>query len=156
MVDITSNRDPSRNTDRVELRFVKLSNNARTPTRGSVHSAGLDLYSACDCVVKCHDKHLVKTDIQIELPDGCYGRVAPRSGLSVNHFVSVGAGVIDRDYRGNVGILMYNFGHEEFVVRKGDRIAQLILEKIFYPDIVEMEMLGDTTRGGNGFGSTGV
>ncbi|XP_025901540.1 deoxyuridine 5'-triphosphate nucleotidohydrolase, mitochondrial [Nothoprocta perdicaria] len=137
------------------LRFARLSENARAPTRGSARAAGYDLYSAYDCVIPPMEKAVVKTDIQISLPAGCYGRVAPRSGLAAKHFIDVGAGVIDEDYRGNVGVVLFNFGKESFEVKKGDRIAQLICERIFYPELEEVQVLDDTERGAGGFGSTG-
>ncbi|NXW45421.1 DUT protein, partial [Nyctiprogne leucopyga] len=96
------------------LRFTKLSENACAPSRGSARAAGYDLYSAYDCVIPPMEKAVVKTDIQIALPSGCYGRVAPRSGLAAKHFIDVGAGVIDEDYRGNVGVVLFNFGKETF------------------------------------------
>ncbi|XP_058703161.1 deoxyuridine 5'-triphosphate nucleotidohydrolase, mitochondrial isoform X1 [Poecile atricapillus] len=137
------------------LRFTKLSENAFTPSRGSPRAAGYDLYSAYDCVIPPMEKAVVKTDIQIALPSGCYGRVAPRSGLAAKHFIDVGAGVIDEDYRGNIGVVLFNFGKEMFEVKKGDRIAQLICERIYYPELEEVETLDDTERGEGGFGSTG-
>ncbi|KAJ7409472.1 Deoxyuridine 5'-triphosphate nucleotidohydrolase [Willisornis vidua] len=106
------------------LRFTKLSENAFAPSRGSARSAGYDLYSAYDCVIPPMEKAVVKTDIQIALPSGCYGRVA---------------GVIDEDYRGNIGVVLFNFGKETFEVKKGDRIAQLICERIYYPELEEVE-----------------
>ncbi|KAG7483038.1 deoxyuridine 5' [Solea senegalensis] len=96
------------------LRFAKLSEHATTPTRGSTKAAGYDLYSAYDYTIAPMDKAIVKTDIQIAVPHGCYGRVAPRSGLAVKHFIDVGAGVVDEDYRGNVGVVLFNFGKETF------------------------------------------
>ncbi|XP_068131529.1 deoxyuridine 5'-triphosphate nucleotidohydrolase, mitochondrial isoform X2 [Hyperolius riggenbachi] len=137
------------------LRFAKLSEHASTPTRGSPLAAGYDLYSAYDYLIGPQDKAIVKTDIQICVPRGCYGRVAPRSGLAAKHFIDVGAGVIDEDYRGNVGVVLFNFGKEAFQVKKGDRIAQLICEQILYPDLEELKALDDTERGAGGFGSTG-
>ncbi|NXM27004.1 DUT protein, partial [Oxyruncus cristatus] len=137
------------------LRFTKLSENAFAPSRGSARAAGYDLYSAYDCVIPPMEKAVVKTDIQIALPSGCYGRVAPRSGLAAKHFIDVGAGVIDEDYRGNVGVVLFNFGKETFEVKKGDRIAQLICERIYYPELEEVDALDDTDRGEGGFGSTG-
>ncbi|NWW48401.1 DUT protein, partial [Pedionomus torquatus] len=137
------------------LRFTKLSENASAPSKGSARAAGYDLYSAYDCVIPPMEKAVVKTDIQIALPAGCYGRVAPRSGLAAKHFIDVGAGVIDEDYRGNVGVVLFNFGKEVFEVKKGDRIAQLICERICYPELEEVETLDDTERGEGGFGSTG-
>lgn len=137
------------------LRFAKLSENAFTPTRGSARAAGYDLYSAYEYVIAPQDKAIVKTDIQIAVPSGCYGRVAPRSGLAAKHFIDVGAGVIDEDYRGNVGVVLFNFGKEPFEVKKGDRVAQLICERIVHPDLEELKVLDDTDRGAGGFGSTG-
>ncbi|XP_067327504.1 deoxyuridine 5'-triphosphate nucleotidohydrolase, mitochondrial [Anolis sagrei] len=137
------------------LRFAKLSENALAPSRGSSKAAGYDLYSAYDYEIPASGKAIVKTDIQIALPAGCYGRVAPRSGLAAKHFIDVGAGVIDEDYRGNVGVVLFNFGKESFKVKKGDRIAQLICERIYYPELEEVEVLDETERGSGGFGSTG-
>ncbi|XP_028984657.1 deoxyuridine 5'-triphosphate nucleotidohydrolase, mitochondrial isoform X1 [Betta splendens] len=141
--------------ERPVLRFARLSNHATTPTRGSSKAAGYDLYSAYDYSIGSMDKAIVKTDIQIAVPHGCYGRVAPRSGLAAKHFIDVGAGVVDEDYRGNLGVVLFNFSKETFEVRKGDRVAQLLCEKICYPDLVEQETLDETDRGAGGFGSTG-
>ena len=80
-------------------------------------------------VVPVHGKCLVKTGLAMALPPGCYGRRAPRSGLALKKFIDVGAGVIDADYRGEVGAVLFNFGNKDFVVNMGDRIAQLIFEK---------------------------
>ncbi|KAM5245235.1 deoxyuridine 5'-triphosphate nucleotidohydrolase, mitochondrial isoform 1-T1 [Hipposideros larvatus] len=139
----------------IRLRFVRLSEHATAPTKGSTRAAGYDLYSAYDYTLPPMEKIVVKTDIQMALPSGCYGRVAPRSGLAAKYFIDVGAGVIDEDYRGNIGVVLFNFGKEKFEVKKGDRIAQLICERIFYPEIEEVQVLDDTKRGSGGFGSTG-
>ena len=85
------------------LQVSKLSENATIPTRGSAKAAGYDLYSAEDQVIRARGKGLVKTDIQIRVPHGTYGRVAPRSGLAWKQHIDIGAGVVDEDYRGNVG-----------------------------------------------------
>ncbi|KAM7298166.1 deoxyuridine 5'-triphosphate nucleotidohydrolase [Ixodes scapularis] len=138
------------------LKFAKLSKNAYAPTKGSPSAAGFDLYSAYDYNVPSRGKCVCLTDIQIAVPDGCYGRVAPRSGLAAKHFIDVGAGVIDQDYRGNVGVVLFNFGDTDFKVSKGDRIAQLVCEKIAYPTLEEAETLDSTERGDGGFGSTGT
>ena len=97
----------------------------------------------------------VKTDISIQIPTGYYGRVAARSGLALKHSIDIGAGVIDEDYRGNVGVIMFNHGDQTFTVSRGDRIAQLLLEKIITPDVIEVDELDSTERNANGFGSTG-
>lgn len=140
----------------VILRFAKLSEHAFTPSKESVKAAGFDLKSAYNYIVPAHGKEIVKTDIQIELPEGCYGRIAPRSGLAAKNFIDIGAGIVDEDYRGNIGILMFNHADIDFEVRKGDRIAQLICERIFYPKLEEVKSLTDTERGSGGFGSTGT
>ncbi|XP_026317246.1 deoxyuridine 5'-triphosphate nucleotidohydrolase [Hyposmocoma kahamanoa] len=141
---------------RPTLKFTRLSEHAFPPVKGSEKAAGFDLKSAYDYVVPARGKELVKTDLQIELPSGCYGRVAPRSGLAVKNFIDVGAGVIDEDYRGNVGVVLFNHSNQEFTVKKGDRIAQLICEKIYYPDLLEVADLSETKRAEGGFGSTGT
>ncbi|VDN99383.1 unnamed protein product [Rodentolepis nana] len=138
------------------LLFRKASAHAHTPSRGSELAAGYDLYSAVDCVLKPGGRALINTDIQISLPPGCYGRIAPRSGLCLKHGIDVGAGVIDQDYRGNIMVVLFNFGDENFMVRKGDRIAQLICERIYLPTLKECSILDETKRGANGYGSTGV
>ncbi|XP_078474947.1 deoxyuridine 5'-triphosphate nucleotidohydrolase, mitochondrial [Lampetra planeri] len=143
-------------TDRALLRFAKLSANAVAPYKASAKAAGFDLHSAYDYEIPPMDRLVVQTDIQIALPEGCYGRIAPRSGLAAKHGIDVGAGVIDEDYRGNVGVVLFNFGKKPFVVKRGDRIAQLICEKIFYPQLEECTSLENTERGSGGFGSTGT
>lgn len=101
-------------TEQETLRFVKLTENAYTPSKATADAAGFDLYSAYDYEIAPHGKVLALTDIQIAVPSDCYGRVAPRSGLAHKNFIDVGAGVIDRDYRGNVGVILFNFGNETF------------------------------------------
>ncbi|KJE92385.1 deoxyuridine triphosphatase [Capsaspora owczarzaki ATCC 30864] len=142
-------------TGALTLAVKRLTEFAKLPTRGTALSAGYDLYSAYDEVIPAQGKAIVKTDIAIAVPEGHYGRVAPRSSIAWKNHVDVGAGVIDADYRGNVGVILYNFGKEDFTIKRGDRIAQLILERISTPDVVEVEQLDDTQRGEGGFGSTG-
>ncbi|XP_068619732.1 deoxyuridine 5'-triphosphate nucleotidohydrolase [Battus philenor] len=144
------------NSDQVILKFTRLSEHAYPPVKGSEKAAGFDLKSAYDYTVPARGKELIKTDLQIELPHGCYGRVAPRSGLALKNFIDVGAGVIDEDYRGNVGVVIFNHSNEDFIVKKGDRIAQLICEKIYYPVLQEVTSLTETKRSDGGFGSTGT
>ena len=138
------------------LRVKKLSENARLPERASMQAAGYDLFSAEDKVVPPKGRAIVPTDLSIALPCGTYGRVAPRSGLAVKHFIDVGAGVIDQDYRGPLGVVLFNFNDQEFKIQKGDRIAQLIIECIQTPSVIQVESLDDTERGHGGFGSTGM
>lgn len=135
---------------------MKASEFACTPVRSSTRAAGLDLCSAYSYSVPSHGKLVVSTDLIVHVPPGSYGRVAPRSGLAVNRFIDVGAGVIDEDYRGILGVVLFNHGPEPFEIKRGDRIAQLICEKIFYPRAVEIRALEPTARGDGGFGSTGI
>lgn len=137
------------------LRVKRLSENATIPTRATAGSIGYDLYSAQNITIDEFGHGLVKTDISLELPTGVYGRVAPRSGLALRHAIAIGAGVIDFDFRGNVGVVLFNHGKEKFTVTKGDRIAQLILELAVTPPIVEIAELKATERGDGSFGSTG-
>lgn len=83
------------------------------------------------------------------------GRIAPRSGLAVKHFIDTGAGVIDSDYRGQVKVLLFNHSEEDFEINEGDRIAQLVIERIYTPQVVVVEELEESVRGAGGFGSTG-
>jgi len=138
------------------FQIKKLSSKARTPTRGSKLAAGYDMYASKDTVVPAKGKVLVETDIAMAVPTGTYGRIAPRSGLAVKSFIDTGAGVIDADYRGQVKILLFNHADTDFEVKEGDRVAQLILERIYTPDIVEVVELEESVRGVAGFGSTGI
>ncbi len=135
----------------------KLTCYGQIPTKGTPNSAGFDLYSAYDVIIPARGKELVFTDISLEIPVGYYGRIAPRSGLAVKHFIDVGAGVIDPDYTGNVGVLLFNFGTENYSVKRGERIAQIIFEKYGANiELLEVINIDETERGEQGFGSTGV
>ena len=90
------------------------------------------------------------------LPPDCYGRIAPRSRLAQKKFIDVGAGVVDSDYRGELGVILFNFSEEDFVVNMGDKIARLSFEEIKIPAIKETDSLEGTGRGGKGYGSTRI
>ena len=137
------------------LRFKKLSENATTPVRGSPYSAGLDLFSAERKIIGFCDRARIKTDIAVKLPPGTYGRIAPRSGLAANHFIGIGGGVIDPDFIGGIECILFNHQDSPFVLTKGMRISQLIIEKISYPELLEVDTLEETERGSKGFGSSG-
>lgn len=130
------------------LQIKLLSATARAPTRGSAFAAGYDLYASKSTTVPARGKVLADTDISIAVPaDTCMfrpsaaclsafltlptdGRVAPRSGLAAKHSIDVGAGVIDADYRGPLKVLLFNLGETDFAINEGDRIAQLIIERV--------------------------
>ncbi|KAF2278143.1 dUTP diphosphatase [Westerdykella ornata] len=137
------------------LQVQLLSDKARAPTKGSAFAAGHDLYSARDVVVPARGRARVDTDISIAVPVGTYGRIAPRSGLAAKHGIDTLAGVIDADYRGQVGVILANLSDEDFQIKAGDRIAQLIVERIVMPEVVVVEKLEESVRGAGGFGSTG-
>ncbi|KAI6382952.1 Deoxyuridine 5'-triphosphate nucleotidohydrolase [Pyricularia grisea] len=137
------------------LLIKKLSDKARLPTRGSAFAAGYDLYAAKETVIPARGKALVDTDISMAVPAGTYGRIAPRSGLAAKHFIDTGAGVIDADYRGQVKVLLFNHSDADFKVEEGDRVAQLVIERIYTPEVVEVQELEESVRGAGGFGSTG-
>ena len=122
---------------------------ARIPTRGSIDAAGYDLYSAEEKVVPAHGKMLIDTQISIATPPGTNRRIA-RSGLAAKNMITTGAGVVDADYRGVVFVLLFNHSDEDFKVKQGDRIAQLILKKIVTPAIEQVEDLNKTVRGSQG------
>jgi dUTP pyrophosphatase len=141
------------------MEVVRLQPTATLPSRGSADAAGFDLYSVDHYVVFPGQRVVVSTGIGLQkLPDGTYGRIAPRSGLAVKHGLDTLAGVVDPDYRGEIKVVLLNTDMRvPFVIKPGYRIAQLILEKYEVVDIVEVaETVVDTSRGDAGFGSTGV
>lgn len=139
----------------MSLGIKRLTPDAILPTRGSVDAVGYDLYSIEDCNILPGNRHLVGTGIATLLPVGVYGRVAPRSGLAVKHGIQVGAGVVDPDYTGEVKVVLFNHGDRDFEIKKGDRIAQLVLERCETPPVEEVVSVEETERGSGGFGSTG-
>lgn len=147
--------DYSYNKEKMKLRIKKLDINARLPTRESNRAAGYDLYANENIHINPDQRCLVSTGIAIQIPYGYYGRIAPRSGLAVRNGINVGAGVIDSNYTGHVKILLFNHGETFLDIKDGDRIAQLIIEKIGHFEIEEVDELDQTSRGENGFGSTG-
>jgi len=142
--------------DFVEVLMVERTHdNARLPTWGSELAAGMDLYADHAAIVAPEKPCVVQTGIKVAVPDGCYGRIAPRSGLAANHCIGVMAGVIDADYRGEINVLLCNHGKDAYTLLRGDRVAQLIIERISRPEIMETLHLPGTDRGDDGFGSTG-
>ena len=141
----------------LQINIKKLSDNAIIPAKGSAFAAGYDLYAAEDAVVNCGTRKLIKTNISMEITPGYYGRIAPRSGLAYKNGIDVLAGVIDSDYRGDIGVILYNSDKNiDFIVKKGDRIAQIIFEACYSATLNEAENLDNTLRQSGGFGSTGA
>ncbi len=131
-----------------------------SPRAASPGSAGLDLPAAVEAPLSLApgERALVPTGFSIELPDGCEGQVRPRSGLAVRHGVTLlnSPGTVDSDYRGEVAVVLINHGDRPFEIRRGDRIAQLVVASVVEVEVEEVEALSPTERGAGGFGSTGV
>ena len=130
--------------------------NAKLPVRGTVDAAGYDLAAVQAAVVLAHNKCLVKIGLAMSIPPDCYGRIAPRFRLALKKFIEVRVGVIDSDSRGELGVVLFNFGKEYFVVNMGDMIAQLIFEKTKTPTIKETDSVDGTGWGSKGYGSIGM
>jgi dUTP diphosphatase len=137
------------------LNFKQLDPRAVLPTRGSSSAAGLDLYSIEDVSLAPIERRLVRTGLAVAIPEGFYGRVAPRSGLATKSGIDVLAGVIDADYRGEIRCLLINVGNEVVILPEKSKICQLIVEKIVTPTPRWSDDLEQTERGSGGFGSTG-
>jgi dUTP pyrophosphatase len=137
------------------LQYVKLTKMLYLPRRKSTRAVGFDLKSAYDVMISAEGKELIKTDLELKLPEGYSGRIAPRSGLALHSHINVIASDVYEDHRGNLCIILFNHSDKPFHVSRGDRVAQLIIQKNCYPDLQEVEGLDDTERGKNGFGSTG-
>lgn len=144
----------------MNISIVKLHPEAIAPSRATPLSAGLDLCATRDGSIAPASADLVKTGVAIRFPAGHFGMVCPRSGLALKHGVTVlnAPGIIDEDYRGEIGVILCNMSRHEFHYKAGDRIAQLIVAKAMYPGVNEipLDMLDATERGDGGFGSTGV
>ena len=138
------------------LQIKRLTLDATLPTRASPGSVGYDLYSLNDLIIQPNSRDIVSTGVCATIPLGCYGRIAPRSGLTVKYGIHVGAGVIDPDYTGELKVCLFNLGSVPFEIKQGERIAQLILEKCTTPLIQEVNELQKTMRANRGFGSTGA
>lgn len=137
------------------IKFKKLKEEAILPTYAYLGDAGLDVFSAEDYTLQPGEWHGFSTGIASELPEGYFGRLAPKSGLAVKHGIDTFAGVIDNTYRGEWIVILVNHGKEPYALKKGDKIAQVILQR-FEPVLTcEVNELSKTTREAKGFGSTG-
>ena len=130
-----------------------------TPERATAHAAGFDLRAcvSADTTVAAGERVLVPTGIALALPEGYEAQIRPRSGLALKHGVTLlnSPGTIDADYRGEVAVIVINHGTEPFVVRRGDRIAQLVVARVPEVVIEDVDLLPETARGAGGFGHTG-
>lgn len=140
----------------MDIHIKLLSEKAKIPTQGTPFSAGYDLYAAEDACVPRLGRKLVKTNISMAIPMNHYGRIAPRSGLAYKNGIDVLAGVIDSDYRGDIGVILYNTDNNvDFQVKTGDKIAQIIIESCSSCNFVNVNELPVSKRGEGGYGHTG-
>ena len=143
----------------VKIKLVKLSKNAKVPSFADKGSNGCDLYANIDKDIRLrsHRRILVKTGISIEMPEGTFGFVVPRSGLALNHGVTVlnGPGLIDTSYRGEIGVVLYNSSPIVYNIKQHDRIAQLVFVQHDNAEFEIVDSLSETERQDGGFGSSG-
>ena len=145
---------------RIVIKKLPGSEDLPLPRYMTPHASGMDIHAAVteDVVLNPGEIKLIATGISIALPEGFEGQVRPRSGLALRHGVSVlnTPGTIDADYRGEVGIILINLGKDPFVVKRGDRIAQLTVNKVFHARLELASDLPDTARNEGGFGHSGI
>ena len=136
--------------------LVALSKGAQPPSRESEHAAGYDLRAVEDVGVPAWERVLVPTGLKIALPPDPMGEIRSRSGLASKSGIFAFHGVLDSDYRGEVFVLLISMTDRPFEVKKGDRIAQLVVVPVVHPRVEVSERLPESVRGESGFGSTGV
>ena len=123
-------------------------------------ASGMDLFASLEKEVTLEpgERGLIPTGISVAIPEGFEGQIRPRSGLAIQKGIGIvnGPGTIDSDYRGEIGILLINFGKESFIIRNGERIAQMVISQVFRATLEELEELPATPRQGGGFGHTGI
>ena len=152
---LDSNQRDDKNSEPRVLSFKRLDGNAILPARGSSLAAGLDICALEELTIGPGQRVLARTGLAVAIPEGYYGRLAPRSGLATKRGLDTLAGVIDADYRGEILCLLYNTSDETIHLPPQSKICQLILEKIITPTAVWADEISDTDRGSGGFGSTG-
>ena len=143
----------------IQIKIVNHSNN-EIPKYGTINSAGMDLraFLEKDVVLKPLERFLVPTGIHIELLEGYEAQIRPRSGLAVKFGISIvnSPGTIDADYRGEIKVILINLSNEEFTIKNGERICQMVIQKYETVSLVEVNELNETVRGAGGFGHTGT
>lgn len=140
----------------MDIHIKLLSDFAKIPTQATAFSAGYDLYAAESAIVPRLGRALIKTNVSMAIPMNHYGRIAPRSGLAYKNGIDVLAGVIDSDYRGDIGVILYNTDNNaDFNVKAGDKIAQIIIEPCAHVSFVKSNDLTSTKRGEGGYGHSG-
>ena len=142
----------------ISIKFKKLTQTAQTPQKMTEHSSGFDLYADGDeIIIQPKDVALISTGISLEIPPSYEAQVRPRSGLAIKHKIGIlnSPGTIDADYRGEVKVILFNFGKESFVVTRDMRIAQMVIARVEHVELIESNSLEETERSDGGFGHTG-
>lgn len=141
----------------VRVQIAPLDTELPLPRYARADDAGLDLFAARDADIEAGERALVETGVAVAIPPGWAGFVLPRSGLALRHGVTLlnTPGLIDAGYRGEIKVLLINHGRERATVRRGDRIAQLVIQPVGRVELIEVETLPPSERGAGGFGSTG-
>ncbi len=138
----------------MEIKVKRIHKNAKLPCYGHTGDAGLDLFSVMECVLKGGEARAISTGIQVAIPAGYVGSIWDKSGISLKNIHRL-AGVVDSGYRGEIKIVLTNLSTEAFSIEKGMKIAQMLIQPVIKVKVVDSEVLDETTRGENGFGSTG-
>ena len=139
----------------MKVEIQKVHTEAKVPSYAHQGDAGMDLFAVESCTIAPGTRALVPTGIALKIPKGYVGLVWDKSGLAVKKGLTMLAGVIDSGYRGEIKVVVQNLGSEDFEVVSGNKIAQLLIQPVFQPELVEVESLDATSRGDGGFGSTG-
>lgn len=142
----------------INVKVKRIAKDAILPSYAHVGDAGMDLYSIEDVVLEPGEFVSIRTGLVFELPEGFEAQIRPRSGLALKHGVTVlnAPGTIDSGYRGEICVILINHSKKPFEVKKGMRIAQIVIQKVLSVRLVECEEISDSTRGDKGFGSTGI
>jgi dUTP pyrophosphatase len=142
----------------MKIPFLRLDPELPVPARAHHDDAGIDLHARFDANLAPGEWAMIPTGIAVAIPEGHTGLVAPRSGLAARHGISVvnGPGVIDAGYRGEINVILINHGTAPLELSRGDRIAQLVVVPVVHPEMVEVDRLPESTRGADGFGSSGL
>lgn len=149
--------------EKISVKFKRISNEFNgisLPSYTTSGASGMDIRAALkeDLMIKKGEVVLVPTNISVQIPEGFEIQVRPRSGLAAKYGIGIlnSPGTVDADYRGEIKIILMNFGKEDFKISSGDRIAQLVLSKVYFADLTETDELEESKRGGGGFGHTGI
>lgn len=138
------------------IKFQKVLNEAIIPHYAHQGDAGLDIFSAEETVIKAGERKNIRTGVKMEMPEGFVGLVWDKSGLALKNGLKTMAGVIDACYRGEIGIVLANLSEQDYKIEKGQKIAQMIIQKVERAEIEETQKLSETKRSEGGFGSTGL